>query len=89
MNMTSRSELVLWTPFIPSSFTLNLKLPNKTAPGFVPRVDAGNFGISYQCAGSELKTEQYEAPDIEVKTFDYLSLIQEDGTVKDMGIVSE
>lgn len=89
VNMTKGSELVLWTPFIPSSFTVNLKIPGKPANAFVPRVQPGNFGISYQYDGATLQTDEYEAPDVEIKTFDYLSLIREDGTIQERGVVSE
>jgi hypothetical protein len=90
INMTRNSEIIIWTPNIPSNFNVCFNfLPSKTSVRHVPSVTPGKFAILYSYNGTALNTEQYDAPDINLKTFDYLSLVQEDGTVQDRGILSE
>lgn len=87
--VTKGSELVLWSPTVPSNLSLRLKYPDSTTQDVAPQVLQGYFGIFFSFRTGQLNTEQMEAPDVSLETFDYLSRIRDDGTVAEMGFLNE
>jgi hypothetical protein len=90
VRMVDGSELVLWTPSAPNDFSISIEGTNMPTRIVTPQIKSGDFGVSYMYEGRDSFVETpWDASPTGMDNINYLSLIGEDGKLKDKGILNE